>query len=112
FIYRALRPATDAPGFDAETARAPWLERLLALYVVLYAVQAIYAGDFEKALQQMVFFYVPFALMFCLLRRLRWDVRLLRTSLVVVVGLAILFALVGFAEYASKTVFLNPKLIA
>jgi O-antigen ligase len=28
------------------------------------------------------------------------------------VGLAVLFALVGFVEYATKTIFLNPKLIA
>src|SRR2546423_9797884 len=113
FIGLALRGRTSATwGFDGKGVRAPWLERLLALYVGLYAVQAIYSGDFEKALQQMIFFYVPFALMFCVLRRLRWDVRLLRTCLFVAVGLAIAFAAVGFAEYASKTVFLNPKLIA
>ena len=29
-----------------------------------------------------------------------------------VAGLAVLFALVGFVEYATKTIFLNPKLIA
>src|SRR5438270_11046952 len=27
-----------------------WVERLLALYVALYAIQAIYSADFEKAL--------------------------------------------------------------
>jgi putative inorganic carbon (HCO3(-)) transporter len=89
-----------------------WVERLLAIYVVLYAIQATYATDYEKALQQMVFFYVPFTLVFCLLRRLRWTTQLLRTCFLVIVGLALLFAAVGFVEYATKTLFLNPKLIA
>ena len=60
----------------------------------------------------MVFFYVPFALLFCLLRRLDWTPRLTRDCLGLVAGLAVLFALVGFVEYATKTIFLNPKLIA
>jgi len=89
-----------------------WIERLLALYMVLYALQSFYSPDFEKALQQLVFFYVPFALLFCLLRRISWTTRLLRTCLQLVVGLALLFSSVGFVEYATKTLFLNPKLIA
>ena len=32
--------------------------------------------------------------------------------LVLVIGLALLFALVGFVEYETKTLFLNPKLVA
>jgi putative inorganic carbon (hco3(-)) transporter len=111
-----LARLTDGPSdlvrpTDRPTA-ARWLERLLAAYIVLYALQAAYSSDFEKALQQMVFFYVPFALAFCLLLRLDWTPRLIRTCLVLVAGLAVLFALVGFVEYATKTLFLNPKLIA
>src|SRR5438270_81066 len=60
----------------------------------------------------MVFFYVPFALLLCLLRDLQWTPRLLRLCLCLVAGLAVLFAAVGFVEYATKTLFLNPKLIA
>ena len=99
---------------DAGSAspRAGWVERLLALYIVVYAVQSVYSSDFEKALQQMVFFYVPFALLYCLLRRLQWTPQLLRTCLLVVVGLALVFAALGFEEYATKTLLLNPKLVA
>ena len=89
-----------------------WVERALALYVALYGVQAIYSSDFEKALQQMVFFYVPFALLFCQLRELTWTSELLRRCLVLIVGLALVFACVGFVEYGTKTLFLNPKLVA
>jgi O-antigen ligase len=85
---------------------------LLAAYVVLYALQAAYSSDFEKALEQMVFFYVPFALAFCQLRRIEWTPELTRGCLALLAGLAVLFALVGFVEYATKTIFLNPKLVA
>jgi putative inorganic carbon (hco3(-)) transporter len=121
FIVTALRggpsaASTDPPEAVAATGPAPaparWLERLLAAYVVLYGLQASYSSSFETALQQMVFFYVPFALAFCLLRRIDWSPRLARTCLGLLAGLAVLFALVGFVEYATKTIFLNPKLIA
>jgi O-antigen ligase len=89
-----------------------WVQRLLALYVVLYALQAIYSPSFQQALQQMVFFYVPFSLLFCLLRGIHWTPRLLRTCLMLIAGFAVVFACIGFVEYATRTLFLNPKLIA
>jgi putative inorganic carbon (HCO3(-)) transporter len=135
FIFQTLRPgATDAPDTDHKAASdgdhkpssdtdhsdhtapavgpARWLERLLAAYVVLYGLQAAYSPSFQAALQNMVFFYVPFALAYCVLRRMDWTPRLTKTCLVLIAGLAVLFALVGFVEYATKTIFLNPKLIA
>ncbi|HLJ01787.1 MAG TPA: O-antigen ligase family protein [Solirubrobacteraceae bacterium] len=109
FVLEAFR----AP--DRERPRPPaavvWLERLLALSVVLYAAQSPYSPDFETALQQMVFFYVPFTLMFCLLRQVQWTPRLLRGCLELLVGLALLFAAIGFVEYATKTIILNSKLV-
>jgi O-antigen ligase len=121
FIVTALRgstsvgaPETDGSDAGRGVASSParWLERLLAAFVVLYAFQATYSADFETALQQMVFFYVPFALAFCLLRRIDWSPRLTQTCVALLAGLAVLFALVGFVEYATKTIFLNPSLIA
>ena len=115
FVVAALRGRTSSPqanGVADSPPAAHWVERLLALYVVLYAIQAIYSPDFEKALQQMAFFYVPFALMFCMLRRLRWTGQLLRQCLMLVVGLALVFVGIGFVEYATKSLLLNPKLIA
>jgi O-antigen ligase len=114
FVVPALRGRPSSPPGDGLADSPPparWVERLLALYVVLYAIQAIYSPDFEKALQQMAFFYVPFALMFCLLRRLRWTAQLLRQCLTLVVGLALVFVGIGFVEYATKSLLLNPKLI-
>jgi putative inorganic carbon (hco3(-)) transporter len=106
--------ADTDPSDQTAPAAGParWLERLLAAFVVLYGLQAAYSPAFQTALQNMVFFYVPFALGYCLLRRIDWTPRLTRTCLVLIAGLAVLFALVGFVEYATKTIFLNPKLIA
>jgi putative inorganic carbon (hco3(-)) transporter len=119
---RSRRPegrhgADPLPEPPATTTEAPpptavlWLQRLLAFYVVLYAVQAIYSPDFEKALQQVVFFYVPFALLYQLLRNLRWTPALVRDCLRLLVVLALVFSLIGFIEYATKTIILNPKLV-
>jgi O-antigen ligase len=106
-IVRGMReeaPATSwAPG---------WLERLLALSVALYGIQATYSADFDKALQQIAFFIVPFALLFVLLAQIEWTERLLRLCLGLLVGLALVFSAIGCVEYATKHIFLNPKLIA
>jgi putative inorganic carbon (HCO3(-)) transporter len=116
FTVPALRDGdggSDAKrnGAVDDGASPGWVERLLALYVVLYAIQSVYSTDFEKALQQMAFFYVPFALMLCLLRRLRWTPTLIRRCLLLIAALAVVFAGIGFVEYATKTIILNPKLV-
>jgi putative inorganic carbon (hco3(-)) transporter len=110
--------ATAAPrAADDDTDVAPrwspgWLERLLALSVALYGIQATYSGDFDTALQQIAFFVVPFALLFVLLAQVRWTPSLLRLCFGLLVGLALVFSAVGYVEYATRHVFLNPKLLA
>jgi O-antigen ligase len=104
------RPDAVAPR-DASGGWAMWVGRLLALYVVLYGIQAIYSPDFEKALQQMVFFYVPFTLLYQLLGGVSWTPAVIRRCLVLLVGLALVFSVIGFVEYATKTIILNSKLV-
>jgi putative inorganic carbon (HCO3(-)) transporter len=119
WVYTALRPPptpspSPAPGPGPPASPAPglsdWVLRLLALFVVLYGIQASYSPKFETALQNMVFFYVPFALLTSLLCGLDWDRRLIRRCLRVTVALALAFSLIGFVEYATKTVILSSKL--
>ena len=99
-------------------ARLSWLssprgvEWLLFAAVGLYALQAIYSSDRAKAAENIVFFYVPFALLFLILREVRWTRELLLRCLGVAVALAVLFAGVGFVEYYRKALFLNPKVVA
>jgi O-antigen ligase len=88
------------------------LEWLLLASIVLYAVQALYSADKAKAGENLAFFYVPFALLFVLLRDVRWTRELLLRCLGIAVGLAVAFAGIGFVEYARKELFLNPKVVA
>jgi O-antigen ligase len=107
--------AYAVPRLRDEDDDAPFpprmLEWLLAGTLALYAVQSAWSSDFEKALQQVAFFYVPFALLFCLLREVEWTPRLIAGCLGVLVALAVVFVGIGFVEYARKELFLNPKVI-
>ena len=106
--------ARRPPGLDDEQDVRPrgLLEWLLAATVVLYAVQAAYSSDFDAALAQVIFFYVPFALLYALLVRLRWTPRLAARCLVVALALAVAFVGIGFVEYAKRELLLNPKVIS
>jgi len=103
---------TPARG-DARTEQAVrWLQWLLAGAVVLYIVQIAYSPDRAKAAENVVFFYLPFGLLFVLLRDVRWTRQLLLRCLGLLVAVAVLLAGVGFVEYYRKSLFLNPKLVA
>lgn len=112
---RAEREGTgvprERPARTGDPALLRWLAWLLAVSLVVYAIQASYSTDFQQALQNVVFFYAPFAVLYSLLREIRWTPGMLRSALTVAVGLGIVFSLVGFVEYATKSIFLNPKLI-
>jgi O-antigen ligase len=88
------------------------LEWLLLGAVVLYALQAIYSTDHTKAAENIAFFYIPFGLLFMLLRDVRWTRELILRCLGIAVALAVVFAGIGFVEYYRKALFLNPKVIA
>jgi O-antigen ligase len=88
------------------------LEWLLLGAVVLYVLQGIYSTDHTKAAENVAFFYVPFGLLFMLLRDVCWTRELILKCLGVAVMLAVVFAGVGFVEYYRKTLFLNPKVVA
>jgi O-antigen ligase len=104
------RLAARHQGEPAERTGA--LEWVLMGGIVLYALQAIYADDSAKALEQVVFFYVPFALLFALLRGLQWTPRRLAWGGGALVVLALVFAAIGFWEFQTRSLLLNPKVIA
>ncbi len=105
----ASSPATAAetPGGVA----AVWLPRLLAAFVMLYAIQALYSEDFSKGLQNVCFFMVPFTVAFALLQDVEWDEKLLKLVLVVVAVEALAFVLVGSVEYVTQSLFWNDAVI-
>ena len=105
--WRTLRerpPPRDDPARPLTLA--------LAVFLVLYALQALYSKDFDTALEQVVFFFVPFALLFALLREVQWTREVVLACLGVLVVLAVVFCVIGFWEYERRELFWNPKVIA
>ena len=88
------------------------LDWLLLASVALYAVQTLYSSDAAKGAENLLFFYVPFALLYVLLREAPWTRRLLLLCAAAAVVLSILFAGIGFIEYGRKALLLNPKVVA
>ncbi|MGD9735485.1 MAG: O-antigen ligase family protein [Solirubrobacterales bacterium] len=111
-LATALRDWT-APPPSRGRRRGPvlWLPRLLAVFVVLYALQALYSEDFSKGLQNACFFLVPFTVAYALLTDVDWDRRLLSWTLVLVAVEAVLFVLVGSVEYVTRELFWNDAVI-
>jgi putative inorganic carbon (hco3(-)) transporter len=118
-LWRVVRPIGPASpeseprpssGYAANAAR--WLPAALAAWLLLYAVQGAYSDDLSKAVENIAFFLVPFAVLAALLLRVEWTPRLLTLLLAVIVGEAVLFAVVGFAQYAVRELFWNDAIIA
>jgi hypothetical protein len=82
----------------------------LAAALVLYAIQAAYSSDIGFATRNVGFFLVPFAAMFVLFTDVEWSPRLLAISLGVLVGEAVVFALIGVGQAVAQEVFWNPAL--
>ena len=93
--------------------RARRVMQALAIVVVLYAAQALYSSDLEHAVKTLGFFYVPFAVGMRLLVEVRWTRRLVLQALALTVGLALLFAAVGFVEWATGRLLIsNEKVLS
>ncbi|HVW46547.1 MAG TPA: O-antigen ligase family protein [Solirubrobacterales bacterium] len=95
----------------AEKRRPRWVAKTLAIFVMLYALQALYSEDYSKGLQEVCFFLVPFTLAYILLRELPWDRRLLLWTLCLIAVEAIVFVAIGSVEYLSRSLFWNDAVI-
>jgi O-antigen ligase len=100
-----------SPTVTGPAGPSAWLPRVLAAVVVLYVVQVLYSEDFSKGLQNACFFFVPFSLVYGLLRDVTWDRRLLTLVLWVIGVEAVCFVLVGSIEWASRSLFWNDQVI-
>jgi O-antigen ligase len=100
-----------SPAVTGPAGPATWVPRLLAAVVVLYALQALYSEDFSKGLQNACFFFVPFSLVYGLLRDITWDRRLLTLALWVIGISAACFVLVGTVEWVTRSLFWNDQVI-
>jgi putative inorganic carbon (HCO3(-)) transporter len=102
----AVPPATPPAG-----GAVVWLPRVLAAVVILYAAQALYSPDFSKGLQNVCFFFVPFSLVYGLLRDVEWDRKLLVSVLWVIGAEAVAFVLIGTVEHFTRELFWNDQVI-
>ena len=104
--------AAELRGNNSGSGRQPGsVDYALASWLMIFAVASLWSDDPAKAVQDAVFFYVPFALMFALLRRVEWTPELVRGCGLVLVALALIFSGVAFYEYLTETLLLNPKLL-
>ena len=115
YVWERLRPRPLAAedGYRlAPAERSPgYVELALMLAVVVYAIQAAYSTDFETALKNVAFFYIPFALLLKLLTSLEWTARLEMWCLRAVVALSLLFVAIAVGEYATRRLLWNPKVL-
>ena len=108
-----LRSSSDPLATQPPCSPRPrGLEWSLAVVLVLYAAGSTWSSDTDRALENVVFFYIPFAVLFVLLSRLHWTPRVAGSSLAVLAGLAAALAGIGYVEYATRHLLLNPKVIA
>jgi O-antigen ligase len=87
------------------------LRYVLAGFVLLYALQVLYSPDFSKGLQNVCFFFVPFSLVYGLLRDVSWNKKLLTLVLWVVAVEAVCFVVVGSVEWVTRSLFWNDQVI-
>jgi O-antigen ligase len=111
YAWRHLRgPPQDEPREHDRLLRR--LEIALAVVLALYALQSIYSSDIPQAVENAGFFYVPFALLFRLLLDVRWTRFVLRACFGLTVGLALVFAAIGFVEFATGHLLItNDKVV-
>jgi len=114
FWQQWVRPedgVTAQPERVVPTGIAAWLKPLLAASVVLFALGLFWSYDRSTGLQNLCFFLIPFAVIFALMVDFEWTPKRLRIVLGVIVGLALVCALIGFAEHQFRFLLWNEAVI-
>jgi len=113
-LYGVLAAATLAFCWRAATAQQRrvtwWLAAPVAAFIAFSAVSLVWSRDLEQGSIELVFFLFPFAALLAIVARTpfpRWQPRTLGITLV---GLAIVFALIGLYQRATHTLLYAPSL--
>jgi O-antigen ligase len=82
----------------------------LALYLLWIGFSVGWSVDVHSAAIDLLAFYVPFTILAVSIARLPWRASRVRILYGELVAMALVFAVVGFYQYETKTIFQNAKL--
>jgi O-antigen ligase len=82
----------------------------LALYLIWVGLSVMWSVNVHAAAIDLLAFYIPFTVLAVSIARLPWRPSRVRILYGELVAMALVFAVVGFYQYETKTIFENPKL--
>jgi hypothetical protein len=97
----------DGDGRTRELGLASWP---LALYLVWVGLSVSWSVDVHAAAVDLLAFYVPFTVIAISIARLPWQASRVRILYGELVAMALVFAVVGFYQYETRSIFQNVKL--
>jgi putative inorganic carbon (HCO3(-)) transporter len=83
----------------------------LAAFVLWSGLTLAWSQDLRQGAIELLAFYLPFGLLALALARLPWSREWLGATWVLLAGMAVVFAVVGVYQYATRDVFWNPKVL-
>jgi putative inorganic carbon (hco3(-)) transporter len=96
---------------DGRTRELGPLSLPLAAFVFWSGLSLAWSQDVRQGAIELLAFYLPFGLLALALARLPWSREWLGATWVLLAGMAVVFAIVGVYQYATRDVFWNPKVI-
>jgi putative inorganic carbon (HCO3(-)) transporter len=82
----------------------------LALYLIWIGFSVSWSVDVHAGAVDLLAFYVPFAIIAISIARLPWRASRVRILYGELVAMALVFAIVGFYQYETRSIFQNVKL--
>jgi len=83
----------------------------LAAFVFWSGLTLAWSHDLRQGAIELLAFYLPFGLLAVALARLPWRREWLGATWVLLAGMAVVFAIVGIYQYATRDIFWNPKVL-
>jgi len=82
----------------------------LALYLMWIGLSVGWSASVHAAAIDLLAFYVPFTIVAVSIARLPWQQSRVRILYGELVAMALVFAVIGFYQYETRTIFENPRL--
>jgi putative inorganic carbon (HCO3(-)) transporter len=107
----ALALAWQLIGGDGRARELGPLSLPLAGFALWSGLTLAWSEDVRQGAIELLAFYLPFGLLALALARLPWSRKWLGATWVVLAGMAVVFAIVGVYQYATRDIFWNPKVL-